>query len=107
MPESQNAFDIAKESPLTNLRTQRTTKSSVIWSYINAQDRGLSYDMNREIFEQAQGMTLADVKKFQEENVKNRAYTYCILGSEKDLDFKTMSTYGKVQKLTLKDIFGY
>jgi len=107
MPESQNAFDIAKESILTNLRTQRITKSSVIWSFINAQDLGLSYDRNKLIFEKVQDLTLADVKKFQEENVKDRTFTYCILGSEKDLDFKAMATYGKVQKLTLTDIFGY
>ncbi|MDR2938355.1 MAG: insulinase family protein [Prevotellaceae bacterium] len=108
MPESQNAFDIAKESMLTNLRTQRTTKSGVIWSYIYTHDDlGLNYDRNQQVFEKVQGMTLADVKKFQEENVKGRAYTYCILGNEKDLDFKTMATYGKVQKLKLEDIFGY
>ena len=107
MPESQNAFDIAKESILTNYRTQRNTKSSVIWSYIYAQDLGLDYDRNKLVFENVQGMTLADVKKFQEERVKDRLYTYCILGNEKSLDFNAMATYGKVQKLSLEEIFGY
>jgi predicted Zn-dependent peptidase len=107
MPESQNAFDIAKESILTNYRTQRNTKSSVIWSYVYAQDLGLDYDRNKLVFENVQGMTLADVKKFQEERVKDRLYTYCILGNEKSLDFNAMATYGKVQKLNLEEIFGY
>ena len=107
MPESQNAFDIAKENLLTNLRTQRITKGSIIWNYIFAQDLGLDYDRNKLIFENVQNMTLADVKKFQEEHVKDRMYTYCILGSEKDLDFNTMAEYGKIQKLTLEDLFGY
>jgi predicted Zn-dependent peptidase len=107
MPESQNAFDIAKESILSNLRTQRITKASVIWNYINAQDLGLNYDRNKLIFENVQDMSLADVVKFQQENIKGRKYTFCILGDEKTLDFKTMATYGKIQKLTLTDIFGY
>ncbi len=107
MPESQNAFDIAKENILTNLRTQRITKSWVIWEYINAQDMGLNYDRNKVIFEKVQNLTLDDVKKFQQEHIKDRKYTYCILGREKDLDFKAMGTYGKIQKLTLTDIFGY
>jgi predicted Zn-dependent peptidase len=105
MPESQNAFDAAKESILTNLRTQRTTRANVLWRYINAQDLGIDYDRNIQVFEKVQNMTLADVKKFQQE--RNRTYTYCILGRERDLDFKAMATYGRIQRLTLADIFGY
>jgi predicted Zn-dependent peptidase len=107
MPQSQNAFEIAKEGLLTNLRTQRINRTAVLWNYVSAQDLGLNYDRNKLIFENVQNMTLADVVKFQQENVKNRNYVYCILGNEKTLDFKTMATYGKIQKLTLTDIFGY
>ncbi|MDR1951773.1 MAG: insulinase family protein, partial [Bacteroidales bacterium] len=107
MPESQNVFETAQESILTNLRTQRTTRSSVIWRYISAQELGLNYDVNKVIFDQVQTMTLADVLKFQQEHIKNRKFTYAILGDEKDIDFSTMATYGPVKKLTLTDIFGY
>jgi predicted Zn-dependent peptidase len=107
MPQSENAFDIAKESIISNLRTNRTTKANVIWSYIRAQDMGLNYDRRKLIFDNVQDMTLADVVKFQEEHIKNRKYTYCILGDEKTLDFKTMATYGTIRKLSLADIFGY
>jgi len=107
MPESQNTFDIAKENILTNLRTQRITKSSILWNYIYAQDLGLNYDRNKLIFEKVQNMTLADVMKFQEENIKNRTYTFCILGDEKTLDFNAMSNYGEIKRLTLTDLFGY
>jgi len=107
MPQSEKAFEIAKESIISNLRTQRTGRMNVIWNYINAQDMGLNYDRNKLIFEKVQTMTLADVVKFQEENIKNRTYTYCILGDERTLDFKTMATYGPIRKLTLTDIFGY
>jgi predicted Zn-dependent peptidase len=107
MPVSQNAFENAKEGLLTNLRTQRITKSQILWNYISAQDLGLNYHRNKVVFEKVQNLTLDDVVKFQQENVKNRKYAYCILGNEKTLDFKTMATYGKIQKLTLADIFGY
>jgi len=107
MPESQNAFDIAKENLLTNLRTQRITKSSVLWSYISAQELGLNYDRNKLIFEKVQNITLADVMKFQEENIKNRVYTFCILGDENTLDLNAMANYGEIKRLTLTDLFGY
>ena len=107
MPLSDNAFEIAKESIISNLRTQRTTKSRVIWSYIEAQDLGLDYDRNRQIFDNVQEMTLADVENFQRETIKDRKYTYCILGNPRTLDFRQMENYGKVQRLTLAQVFGY
>ena len=107
MPSSEKAFDIAKESIISQLRTRRITKSGVLWWYIAAQDLGLNYDHLKLIFENVQNLTLADVEKFQKENIKDRKYTYCILGDDKTLDFKKMSEYGKVQKLALVDIFGY
>jgi predicted Zn-dependent peptidase len=107
MPESQNAFDIAKESILSNLRTRRVTKAAVLWRYIDAQDLGLDFDQNKLIFERIQDMTLADVVRFQQEHIKNRMYTFCILGRERDLNFNTMATYGTIKRLTLEDIFGY
>ena len=39
--------------------------------------------------------------------VKDRKYTYCVLGNEKDLDMKSLEKYGKITKLSQKDIFGY
>ena len=107
MPSSEKAFELAKESIISNLQTQRRTKSMVLWSYISAQDLGLDYDINERIFAEVQNLTLADVEKFQAENIKGRQYTYCILGNAKTLDFKKMATYGEVQRLTLADIFGY
>jgi len=107
MPESENVFDVARENLLTNLRTQRITRGQVISSYIAAQDLGLNYDRNRVIFENAQNLTLTDVINFQQEHIRNRRYTYCIAGDKDDLDFRAMATYGRIQRLTLTDIFGY
>lgn len=107
MPESENAFKLAKDALLTRLRTQRITKSDVLWSYLSAQDLGLTTDRRKELFEKAQTMTLEDVKKFQEEWIKGRTYTYCILGDEKELDLKGLQKYGPITRLTREEIFGY
>ncbi|MDD2595091.1 MAG: insulinase family protein [Bacteroidales bacterium] len=107
MPKSENAFTIAKEALLSRLRTQRVLKSSVLWAYKNAQDLGLDYDMDKVVFEKVQNYTLDDVVKFQEEWVKGRKYTICILGDEKDLDMRSLSKYGPIKRVTTSDIFGY
>ena len=107
MPESENAFKLAKDALLTRLRTQRITKSDILWNYLGAQDLGLTTDRRKELFEKAQTMTLEDVKKFQEERIKGRTYTYCILGDEKELDLKGLQKYGPITRLTREEIFGY
>ena len=107
MPESEIGFDVAKENILTNLRTQRISRANVLWNYIESQDLGLNYDRRIRVFERVQHMTLEDVKQFQQEHIKNRMYTFCILGRERDLDFRAMATYGRIVRPTLTEIFGY
>ena len=107
MPLSENAFKLAKEGLITRLRTERIVKEDVLWSYISAQDLGLKVDRRKELFEKAPGMTLADIKAFQEDWVKNRKYTYYILGKEADLDLKALEKYGPIQRISQEELFGY
>lgn len=107
MPKSEAAFSIAKESLLSRLRTQRVLKSDVLWEYLDAKELGLDYDMDKVIFEKVQNFTLDDIVKFQEEWVKNRKYTICILGDENDLDMKALTKYGPIKRVSTSDIFGY
>ncbi len=107
MPESEAAFTLAKESLITRLRTQRTIKSGILWSYLHNRDMGINYDRNKPIFEQVQTMTLADVTAFQQKWIKDKPYTYCVLGDIKNLDMNKLRSMGKVQHLSQEDIFGY
>jgi len=108
MPESEKAFDIAKESTMTNLRTQRVLRENILWNYLNAQEFGYQTDRRMELFEKIPQMKLADVKAFQEEYIKGKPYKYCILGDTNDSDLmNVLPSFGKVAKLTLEEIFGY
>lgn len=107
MPESEKAFDIAKENIITSIRTQRILRENVLWSYLNAVEFNYSYDPRKDIFEKVPALTLGDVKAFQQKYVKDKPYTYCVLGDLKNLDMETLKKLGKVQILTQNDIFGY
>ena len=107
MPVSDKAFNIAKDAILSNLRSQRTVKSSVLWKYVNNRKLGLDYDINRDIFEKVQNYTLDDIVKFQQENIKDRKYRIMILGRGTDLDLKALEKYGKVKQVSTSEIFGY
>ena len=107
MPESEAAFKLAKEAVLTNLRTSRTIKDEVLWKYIANKDLGVTEDRNKAIFEKVQDMTFADLKAAQEQWIKDRKYTYCILGDLKDLDQDYLRKLGPVQIVSQKEMFGY
>lgn len=107
MPESEAAFNLAKESLLTDLRTERIIKEQVLWTYISNQDLGITHDRRRTMFEELPSMGLSDVASFQQKWVKGRPYSYCILGRSADLDVDFLRTLGPVRQLTKEEIFGY
>jgi len=107
LPVSEKAFELSKENLISNIRTERITRSNVLWNYLNAERMGYTYDARKDRFEQYPTMTLEDVKAFQEQYIKDRRYVYCILGDEKGIGMEAMRKFGPVQKLTLEEIFGY
>ena len=107
MPESEAAFNVAKESYINQIRTLRYTKASVLNAFIRTRDMGLDCDRARAVFEKVQTMTLDDVKAVQEQWVKDRNYHYCILGDSKNLDLNYLRTLGPITFLSQEEIFGY
>ena len=81
----------------------------VINYYLNLQRLGLEEDPNRYLFEKVQQFTLQDVVDFQTKVIKDRKYVIGILGTEKDLNMAALTPekYGKVERVSLEDIFGY
>ena len=92
---------------IARLRTERITKSNIIWSYINAQRLEQNVDSRIQLYNDVQNMTLKDVIDFQQKWVKGRTYHYAILGDKKELDMKALKKIGKIVELKTEDIFGY
>ena len=107
MPSSQKAFELAKSGLLANYESQRTTKQNILWSYIEYEKFGLKEDLNKTLYEGIKALTLDDVVKFQQEFIKGRPYSYCILGDRNDLDMSYIGSLGKVKFLSQEEIFGY
>ena len=107
MPESPEAFEVAKTAVLNNLRTTRTTGINVLYEYLDLRDLGLAEDRDKAVFEKIQGMTLEDVKAFQQKWIKDRKYIYGFLGRQSDFDMDFVSSLGPVTELSLEEIFGY
>ena len=107
MPESEGAFEIAREAILSKIESERITKSSVIWNYIGAQDKGIDYDLRKDTYEQVKTMTFADLKAFQEKYIKDKNYITVLVGSRDKINFDDLANYGEVRELSLEELFGY
>ena len=107
MPTSAAAFAIAKESLLASLRTERYTGHQVLryWRYL--QDLGLSEDIRKKVYDEVSKMTLDDIVAYQQKYIKGRTYSTCVLGNEAELDMENLAKWGRIERLTTEQIFGY
>ena len=107
MPVSELNFDLAKTSLISEYRTNRIRKMSIINYYVNCEDKGLKAPTDKEDFNAIQKMTLNDVVNFNKTYIKGQKRVVVVLGNKDEVDLKAMEKYGKVTTLSLEEIFGY
>ena len=107
IPQSEAAFQIAKDAVLKQLASQRTLKMAVINSYLSMKQLGLDYDLNEKLYRDVQKLTLQDIVRFEQQQVARKPYRYMILGDEKELDIPSLEKIGPIRRLTTEEIFGY
>ena len=107
MPESEKAFNSSKEAIINKIRTERITKAQVLFNYLNARKFGLTYDIRKDVYNKVPKMKFADLKTFQETYIKSKNFTIMVLGKKSEMNMNTLSSYGPVQDLDLKTVFGY
>jgi predicted Zn-dependent peptidase len=107
MPESEKSFELAKKAAIEKIRTERITKASKIFNYETALKRGVDHDLRKDIFDAIPNMTMADLKAFHENYIKDGAYNIMVIGKKDGLDMDALKSYGPVQELSLEQVFGY
>jgi predicted Zn-dependent peptidase len=107
MPLADANLAIAKQSIRNSIATDRITHEGVLLSYERARRLGLDYDLRRDVYDQTQNMTFAELQKFQQAKIRGQNQVILVIGSKDRLNFKELAKYGTVQQLTLKEIFGY
>lgn len=105
IPQNEANFQTAIQGEMKYICAARSTKLGPINKYLTAQRLGIDYDINRLYYEQVPKLTLQDVVRFEQENVKGKPLKYLILGNEKELDMEALGKLAPVRKLTLDDIF--
>ncbi len=107
MPESDNAFNLAKDGIIKQIRTDRTTRDDILWKYEEYKKIGVTQDLNKEIYAKVPAMTIQDLKNFQTTYLKDKPHTYLIVGDREQLPLKMLKKYGKVKEVKIETLFGY
>ncbi|MNY51178.1 hypothetical protein D3C86_1867440 [compost metagenome] len=107
LPQVNKNFESAKLSEKKDIETERITQDGVIFSYLAAKKKGLNYDPRKKEYEALDKISLEDITKFHQEELANKAYTYCVVASDKKVNMDDLKSTGELKVLTLEEIFGY
>lgn len=107
LPESSQLLQTAKIGMKKTLQTDRIRQDGIIYTYLDALDKGIDFDTRQRTYEAIDKMSFADLKQFARQNLAGKPYTYCVVASEKRLTADDLTKYGTVKKLSLEEIFGY
>lgn len=107
IPQSQKAFELAKQSLAKKLASERTTKFGIIEAWLYAKQRGIDYSLNEMTYRVLPNITLADMVKFEKETMAGKTYRYIVLGDEKNLDMSVLEKIGPIKRISTEEVFGY
>ncbi|KXK43739.1 MAG: putative Zn-dependent peptidase [Bacteroidetes bacterium OLB11] len=107
LPKSEKLFNNSKAGLKNVISTSRTTKTSLLFSYLNALKKGIQYDMNEKTYKELDHFTFEDIQKFHSQNIAKKPYTLTVLGKDDKMNWDELKKYGTIKKLSLEDIFGY
>jgi zinc protease len=103
----EKSFNIARESVIKSIQTERIIKSNIFWNWLQYKKLGIDYDIRKNYYEAARNAKIDNIQQFFDQHFKDKKYTYMIVGNKKDVDLVKLKTVGPVNELTLKDIFNY
>lgn len=107
MPISEPQIEHARASVLKQIAAERIEPSEIYWTWRANRDKGYEEDLRERIFNHLQTAELSDLINYQKKYVKGRTYTWLVLGERERIDFKYLKQIGKVQEMTLEEVFGY
>jgi len=107
MPKAQNQFDNSKKAALKQIATKRYNKANIFFYWLALQDRGLDYDVNKDIYNQTSALTLDQLDNFFNTHIKGQKFNVGLIGKKDNLDWNAVNKLGEVQELTLEELFNY
>ena len=107
LPESPQAFEIAKKAILNKIESERITKAGVLYSYLAAEKKGIDYDSREKVYNEVKEMEFENLLEFHSKFVQNKSHNILLIGNRDNIDFDNLKSYGTVKEISLETLFGY
>ncbi len=107
LPQSEKLFNNSKSGIKNTIATTRTTKTGILFSYLNAQKKGINYDMNEKMYNEVDKFSIADIGNFHKNNIAGKPYILTVVGKDEKVNWAELRKFGSIKKLSLEEIFGY
>lgn len=107
LPQIPAQFDNAKNAALKQISAGRVNRTNIYFNLLNLRKLGIDYDLRKDINEEIQKLTLADLTDFYNSKMKPMKYNTAIIGKKENLDMAALNKMGEFQEVSLEEIFGY
>ncbi|HND88145.1 MAG TPA: insulinase family protein [Saprospiraceae bacterium] len=108
MPVSDSQIENARQSVLKQIAAGRIPSNTLYWTWRNNRYRGYpKRDLRADIYAHMEQAQTEDLLRYQREHIKGRRYTWLVLGDRQNIDFQYLRRIGRVEELTLEEVFGY
>lgn len=112
LPIVEAQVDNALQGILKRLETERITGASVFWDWRAKQRLGLDQDLRQleydfyKKLENDPQKAIEVLQTFHKANVKNKAFTFLVLGDPAEINMGYLNTLGPVEQKTISQLFG-
>ena len=107
MPVSKPQMKHTQDSILKRLESERISTAQLYWKYRASKFLGYDHDLRQNIYNKMQSFQAEDLVQFQQQYVKDRDFTFIVLGSKERVDLNYLSTFGEVEEVSLEQVFGF
>ncbi|MBA4166254.1 MAG: insulinase family protein [Chitinophagaceae bacterium] len=107
LPRTEDVLANGKQSIRQGIASERLTQDAVIFKYLAAKRLGVETDIRRKVYETVGSLTFDDLKKFHDEELAKKPYTYCVLSSATKINMDDLKNLGELKQVSLEEIFGY
>ena len=83
----------------------RVVKNDVLSHYENSLNRGFDHDYRKQYYDEFPNVTLEDLKKYYQEWIKDNPFNLIIIGDLTQIDKTVLKEYGKINVLTIEELF--
>ncbi len=105
LPHIEKQFQNAKESSLSQIESDRTTRTDIFNLKELLRYRGIDYDIRKDNYAAIQQMNFEQLNSFFDTHFSKNTYTILIIGNKDKLDMNYVKSLGTYKELSEKDLF--